>query len=274
MRNCIDEGTLQALTDGELSPDEAAQVSAHLNVCAHCAESARSIESENALLMEGLSAEFGQAIPTQRLRNNLDAALSAQRAPARPSSQSWLSAIRDFIPSFRTLAYASAVAAVLLAVTAAFVYFKKTAVPPTEIVKRPVEVAPPAPQLSPQPPSPEQVIARGPDKPVKVLQPTVIKPVRRKAAEPDATSLAWQERQYERAIAQLNEAVKAQAPLRPSLRVEYEYNMAILDNAIATTREAARKNPKDPQAAQFVLSAYQSKVDLMNQIADPRTLER
>lgn len=271
MRNCIDEGTLQALTDGELSPDEAAQVSAHLNVCANCAESARNIESENAQLLEGLSAEFGQAIPTERLRNNLDAVLSGQPVPARPSSQSWLSAIREFIPSFRTLAYASAVAALLLAVTAAFVYFKKAAVPPRELVQRPAEVVPPAP--APQT-SPQQVIVPGPDKLVKYLRPTPRKPITRKAAEPDATSLAWQERQYEKAIAQLNEAVKAQTPLRPSLRVEYEYNMAILDNAIATTREAARKNPKDPQAAQFVLSAYQSKVDLMNQIADPRALER
>ena len=31
--------------------------------------------------------------------------------------------------------------------------------------------------------------------------------------------------------------------------------------------DVARKNPGDPQATQFVLAAYQSKIDLMNQIA-------
>ena len=87
-------------------------------------------------------------------------------------------------------------------------------------------------------------------------------------------SLAWQERQYQNAIAKLNEAIKAQAPLRPSLQVEYEYNLALVDNAIANTRDVARKNPKDPQATQFMLAAYQSKVDLMNQIAEARVLER
>jgi hypothetical protein len=92
--------------------------------------------------------------------------------------------------------------------------------------------------------------------------------------EEQATSLAWQERQYERAIAKLNEAMSAQAPLRPSLRVEYEYNLAVIDNAITTTRDVARKNPNDPQATQFMLAAYQSKTDLMNQIADARALER
>ncbi|MDX6384606.1 MAG: hypothetical protein QOK48_2179, partial [Blastocatellia bacterium] len=40
--------------------------------------------------------------------------------------------------------------------------------------------------------------------------------------------------------------------------------------AIANTRGAARKNPNDPDTAQFVLSAYQSKVDLLTQVADTR----
>ena len=89
-----------------------------------------------------------------------------------------------------------------------------------------------------------------------------------------ATSRSWPERQYERAIAKLNEAIRSQPPLRPSLQVEYEYNLALIDNAISTTREVAKKHPKDPQATQFMLSAYQSKVDLMNTIAEARVLER
>jgi hypothetical protein len=58
--------------------------------------------------------------------------------------------------------------------------------------------------------------------------------------------------------------------MRPSLQVEYEHNVALLDQAIEMTRDAARKNPKDPQAAQFMLAAYQSKVDLLHQVADAR----
>jgi hypothetical protein len=62
--------------------------------------------------------------------------------------------------------------------------------------------------------------------------------------------------------------------MRPALQVDYEYNMAVIDSAIKTTRDAAKKNPKDPLANQFMLAAYQSKVDFMNQIADARGLER
>ena len=87
-------------------------------------------------------------------------------------------------------------------------------------------------------------------------------------------SLAWLESQYQKAFPKLNEAIKAQAPLPPSLRVEYEYNLALIDNAIITTRQIARKNPKDPLATQFMLAAYQSKIDLMNQLAQARVSEQ
>jgi len=91
--------------------------------------------------------------------------------------------------------------------------------------------------------------------------------------ESDAFSLTWQERQYEYGIARLNDAIKIQPAMRPSVQVEYAYNMAVIDNAIATGRAVARRNPKDPLANQFLLDAYQSKVDLMNQIANSRVRE-
>jgi hypothetical protein len=96
---------------------------------------------------------------------------------------------------------------------------------------------------------------------------------RNQVNESDATSLSWQERQYDYAIAKLNDAIKIQPPLRPSLEVEYQYNLARVDNVIQSSRDVARKNPKDLQAAQSMLAAYQSKVDLMNQIANAREPE-
>jgi hypothetical protein len=105
----------------------------------------------------------------------------------------------------------------------------------------------------------------------KVRRSTAIK--RSRNYEPDAFSLAWQQRQYDYAIARLNDAIKVQPAMRPSVQVEYAYNMAVLDNAIATGRAVARRNPRDPHATQFLLDAYQSKVDLMNQVANARVRE-
>ena len=69
MRKCIDEGMLQAWFDDELDANTAADVAAHLDGCIHCVEAARTIEVENLIVSQGLSAEFGEAVPTERLRN-------------------------------------------------------------------------------------------------------------------------------------------------------------------------------------------------------------
>ena len=267
MRNCIDEGTLQSWFDGELDANAAATVTAHLHGCAACAEAANALEAENLVLSEGLSAEFAAAIPTERLRQRVNAAVAGLKvAGEAPVSPPWWSTLGDLLPSFRVLAYASATAAVLLAGWLAVVYLKRDQPEALATVQRGFpDIAVVTPKETPNPP-PKQSYP---------LPPRQTSPIRKdRPVDEQANSLAWQERQYERAITKLNEAMKAQAPLRPSLRVEYEYNLAVIDSAITTTRDVARKNPNDPQATQFVLAAYQSKIDLMNQIADARDLER
>ena len=79
------------------------------------------------------------------------------------------------------------------------------------------------------------------------------------------------ERSYLQAIAKLDTTIKSnKTAMRPSLQVEYERNLAVVDRAIAATRNAAKSNPSDPDAADFMFAAYQSKVDLLNTIADAR----
>ena len=79
------------------------------------------------------------------------------------------------------------------------------------------------------------------------------------------------ERSYLQAIARLDSTIKSnQKDMRPALQVEYQRNLAVVDRAIAATRSAAKSNPNDPDAADFMFAAYQSKVDLLNTIADAR----
>jgi hypothetical protein len=63
-------------------------------------------------------------------------------------------------------------------------------------------------------------------------------------------------------------------PMRPALQSEYQRNLAMLDRAIAATRNAAKSNPNDPDAAEFMYAAYQTKVDFLNQVADSRLSNR
>ncbi|HYX27649.1 MAG TPA: zf-HC2 domain-containing protein [Pyrinomonadaceae bacterium] len=277
MKNCIDEGTLQAWFDGELPANKAAEIAAHLNACASCAETARTVEAENLLLSEGLAVEFAAPIPSERLRERLDAVVAGRQATTVGIRQSRRNPVAEFFASFRPLAYASVAAMILLAAIIGFVYFKHQERTSIAIGSNPAAVTP-APKQSP-----EQIVQRNLDEvpnPLPATSPQLTQvsykskaQPRTKAFEPHATSLSWPEQQYKYAIAKLNEAIKIQPPLKPSALVEYEYNMAVIDNEIAAGRAAAKKNPKDPQAAQSVLTAYQNKIDLMNQIADARVLK-
>lgn len=272
MRKCIDEGTLQAWFDDELDANAAADVAAHLHSCIHCREAARTLEAENLILTQALSAEFVEAVPTERLRQRVNsaAAYGVQVTTVPAINGSWVNAVRNLFPSVRAVAYASIAAAILIAGIFLAVNLRtERSAPPVEKVKGTVVDAP-NPQPAPEPP--REAVATGPSSKPAPLRP---KPARsRRTSEPDVMSLAWQEKQYRRAFAQLNEAIKAHAPLRPSLRVEYEYNLAMIDNTIINTRQIARKNPKDPLAAQSMLAAYQSKIDLMNQLAQARLPEQ
>ena len=272
MRKCTDEGTLQAWFDGELDANAGANVAAHLHSCIHCGEAARTLEVENLILSQGLSAEFVEAVPTERLRQRVQSAAASElpvtNGPA--INGSWVNAVRNLFPSFRPVAYASIGAAILIAGIFLAVNLRKERSAPSVEKVKPTEVVAPKPQTIPDPP--RDAVASVPSRAPALMRPKLLR--KRRTSEPDAMSLAWQEKQYRRAFAQLNEAIKAQAPLRPSLRFEYEYNLALIDNAIINTRQIARKNPKDPLAAQSMRAAYQSKIDLMNQIAQARFPEQ
>jgi hypothetical protein len=275
MRSCISEETLQTWFDGELAAPEAAKVAAHLNTCLQCAEAARAVEAENLILSEALAAEFAAAVPTERLRQRVETAVAAVHEPRLPvASQSRWRAAREFFGSWQPLAYASIAAMILLAGVLGLVYLRKEPATHVSVKNNPPVPAPaPVPVIS-------QNLTGGPPIPAPPVPPKIEKERRFRAvhrspaSEPEAMTLMWQERQYDYAITRLNEAIKIQPPMRPSLQVEYEFNMAVIDSAIATGRAAARRHPEDALATQFMLAAYQSKIDLMNQIASARDLEK
>src|SRR5688572_31075460 len=79
MTRCLDEGKLQSYFDGELSIELMESVTSHLASCVTCAAAARELEEETALLTTALSAEFEANVPTERLRQRVDAAVLGER---------------------------------------------------------------------------------------------------------------------------------------------------------------------------------------------------
>ena len=98
-------------------------------------------------------------------------------------------------------------------------------------------------------------------------------PLLARADKKNATSgdvLLPGEESYLKAIASLTAAIEVGADIarRPTLRAEYESNLAVVDQAINATRRTVLRNPKDAAAKEFLLSAYQSKVELLSAVAD------
>jgi hypothetical protein len=282
MTRCLDEAKLQSYFDGELSIEAMESVTSHLAACVTCAAAAREVEQESALFMEALSDEFEASVPTERLRERIDAAVLGERVAIAQSTEkaNGLAAFFSSLLNFgtqRTLGYASLAVVLAFAAILGVVKLKSpnqsnnqtainnnpapvktdnsgAVVPPTPVVNTPVDDAVTYDQ-------PVQVVAKRAERKAVSPRPSQVVPVK----------LIPGERSYLQTIARLDSSIESdKTTMRPSLRAEYERNLAVVDRAIAATRSAAKSNPNDPDAADFMFAAYQSKVDLLNTIADAR----
>jgi len=281
MTRCLDEAMLQSYFDGELSGEMMESATLHLASCSTCAAAAREMEEEINLLMTALEPEFEAGVPTEQLRTRIDAAVLDLRLDAASSrNKAGFGALISSLLSFgtqRTLGYASLV--MVLAFAAIFGVVKLRTKPQEPAV---VKTTPPVVNTggnevavsTPVSAGIEPVQANPPRKNTDKNTGPVYRPARtviNATPEVARVKLLPGERPYLQTIARLDTTIKAnKKPMRPSLQVEYERNLAVVDRAIAATRSAAKNNPNDPDAADFMFAAYQSKVDLLNTIADAR----
>ena len=283
MTRCLDEARLQSYFDGELSIELMESVTSHLASCVTCAAAARELEEETALLTTALAAEFEASVPTERLRQRIDSAVLGERVAFAQATEKRGGFAAFFaglltLGTQRTLGYASLAVMIAFGAILGVVQLRKD-VPVTSdptAVNQPksdgplaiTTPAPAPPEEGPKVATPEVPSAQ-PNKPRRNRPVTNSTPA--PAAAPAPVKLLPGERSYLQAIARLDTTIKSnQKEMRPSLRAEYERNLAVVDRAIAATRTAAKSNPNDPDAADFMFAAYQSKVDLLNTIADAR----
>lgn len=284
MTRCLDEATLQSYFDGELSAHLMERASAHLASCVTCAAMARELAEETALLTSALAAEFEESVPTQALRERIDAAVLGSRVAKaeRVGNTGFFASLANVFSfkSQRNLGYASLVVIFAFAAIIGIVKFRQTESPvKTTDLQATVQPASNGSTSNPND-SNKTVVASGGTESVAPVQrpaaPVNVKYSQRSSTPKvipakDAVKLLPGERSYLQAIARLDTTIKSNKDsMRPSLQVEYERNLAVVDRAIAATRNAAKSNPNDPDAADFMFAAYQSKVDLLNTIADAR----
>ena len=285
----LDEGIIQAYIDGELSREHAAATSAHLAACGACSAALAEAEGESSLFAAAFAPDDSVSVPTAALRSRLNAAV-AQLEASRESEQrrsqglsfggflASLSGLFTFTPRA-----AAAFATLLVAVAAGVIYFSSQRSQQTpggpqgtgEMVRvnstpeRPLEVKP-TPTIV-EPPT----VARS-EKVSGKQTLTQARYSKNSAGKRPAAPRAPKEealpgeREYQTAIASLEKTIKlgGDESLRPAVRADYERNLALIDSAITQTRQVAARNPKDKDAVGFLMSAYQSKVELLARVAD------
>ena len=316
METCLDEGTLQAYLDGELSPETLNGVALHLAACDTCAEAAREAEQEIAHFSAAFAPVLSASVPTAQLRARLNEAIAGLDAPQRGFATKPATLLRSLYDSIVasltsiTPRQATAFASFLVVNALAIVFFALMQTPDVQKT-RGDEVArnnqPSAPVSSPAEISVHgELIADFVGRPIRSREVNASAPTARvrrserssfvkaglnnrqttptgedggNAEAVNATVAASatktepvleDEKTYISSIASLTSAIEAQGAsgLTPTLRAEYERNLAVVNQAIITSRVAARRNPQDTDAKEFLRAAYQNKVELLSAVAD------
>jgi anti-sigma factor RsiW len=294
---CFDEGTIQAFLDGELASDAAEKVACHVALCNDCAAALAFAEEESSFAFAALDTDLNALVPTERIRTRLFETISAEKKTF------WQ---RIFGKGFRwTSPNVAAFASLVFVVTAFTVLFsirENTAPGSSEMAQNQT------PQTTVQeiPPAnaPIRQVSAGkenPDAVATVTSPTVVQAVyqprtnaRVQAQKADFRTgnsirtpnpandiprptnnyAISDEETYVRTIATLTKTVEERKDeiMRPSTRVAFERDLAVVNDAISKMRKEVRKNPKNDVAKEVLRASYQNKIDLLNSVAEKNEL--
>ena len=277
---CLEIGIIQAFLDGELSHDETSRVSSHMALCDTCAIALAEAESEATFVFSALDRELDTLVPTQRLWNKINDSIAVEKAQMPWWHKAWaLVAVGLANPSI-----AAAASLVIMVGVFAAVWLNRASV---NSVDPSNNIAASRPSTVP-PPINDRTVSSVPDTVVETDTPRIERAAfkieaRRATIAPavvrtgSTASIADQlagESSYVNTISDLAKTVedKKDGVLRPSQRVAFERDMAVVDDSIAKLRKEVKRNPKNETARQVLYSSYQNKIDLLNSVAQREEL--
>lgn len=218
---------LDDYVDGHLTEDEALSLDAHLGGCAACRAE---LEALNALLDEAQALPAGIAPP-----RDLWAGIEARIAPAAPAVEERDDPkVRRLIPRSmwkppQWMMLAAAALALMISTSLLTVALMR--------------------------PGAEQVASGGSLPPATVSAP---------AAGTAFAAFQPAEQEYQKAIGELETALRTRrGELAPATVATLEKNLAIIDQAIAESREALLKDPNSRELAEMLSTVYDQKVQTL-----------
>ena len=279
--------------DGELDAAEASAVASHLGGCGPCAREHRRLAAEQSLYLRyGCDATESPAFWDEVLAKAAAGGASAPGAFAARLRRRLAGALATLAaPRFTPTVTAAMLAAAVGLTAAAMIYLRPRDAGPRAVAEHGRagnnESAAPRPGLRDDA-APGDADDAGRRRPIAAE--AVAESVRGKreagrpgaaasrrarqahapvAAEDAADKLILEaERKYLAAIAALSRDVGRRRPkMDAEAATHFERTLAVVDRAIAETRAAARRHPRDPVAVQYMMAAYAKKVDLLREMA-------
>jgi len=290
---CFDNGTIQAFLDGELAPEMSVKFTNHIAVCDECAVALAEAEEETAFVFAALDNELDTLVPTQRLWTKINESIVEEKRKT-PFLQKFWNFINVSLatPSFAAVLGFFVVAGIFAAVLTmrndtqneplAKVDSPKIATPAKETKIIADEVIPSSNNTGDEVVKPlnaterrtnlrendfRKMVLKANYTDKKKEETSIISPP---VPQPEKAVYLPGEASYVKTIATLNQTIEAQKDtvLRPSARIAFEKDLAVVQDSIDKMKKEVRKNPKNETAKQVLYAAYQNKIDLLNSVAE------
>lgn len=290
---CFDSGTIQAFLDGELAPEMSVKFTNHIAVCDECAVALAEAEEETAFVFAALDNELDTLVPTQRLWTKINESITEEKRKTPFLQKVWsFITVSMATPSFAAVLGFFVVAGIFAAVLTmrqdtpnepiASINTPKitTSVKETKTIAD--EVVPTSNSTGDEVVKPLNVAERRTNSRENDFRKLVVKASysdKKKEVTsviippaPRAENAVYLpgEASYVKTIATLEQTVEAQKDtvLRPSARIAFERDMAVVKDSIEKMKKEVRKNPKNETAKQVLYASYQNKIDLLNSVAE------
>ena len=289
---CYDSGTIQAFLDGELAPEKSAKVTNHIALCDACALELSEAEEETAFAFSALENEYNTLVPTQRLWTKINDSIVEEKK----QNSLWhrLSAFVSsaFLnPSFTIAAGIFVVFGIFaIALTMRPVSDVSTAaISPSNSI---------ADQTKTSPAIDNKVFVSAPSSSTEIGNSPISKAANRQNSRetnfqklivnannkeiesprrdirnqtPKTENLLYLpgEESYVKTIATLKQTVDGQkdAVMKPSSRISFERDLAVVNDSIERMKAEVRRDPKNETAKRVLYASYQNKIDLLNSVA-------
>lgn len=271
---CCEIGIIQAFLDGELTSDQSSGVTGHIAGCDACAILLAQAEEEMAVVFPAIEREFNSLVPTQRLWTRINESIVEERRSTPFWQKLWAGLV--FQIANPSIAAAASVLIIFGLFAGVWSLRNNNPIEPiakSDVPKTPGIIVPPAiiddkggDFISAGPPKADRPIA------VRASYSAPVRPSFDRA--PVVPEYLPGEASYVKTIQNLSQAFDSRkdTALRPSARVSFERDMAVVNDAIKRMKGEVRKNPKNESAKQVLYSSYQNKIDLLNSVAEKEEL--